>query len=87
MNLMNQFEIKPYNSPLILKPLNNLSGLRSHIISLLVLLLLPAVSSFSQTDVAFWFVAPEITIGHGDYPGGEPVYFRLAERYPIRGEP
>ncbi len=23
-------------------------------------------------------MAPEITIGHGDYPGGEPVYFRVS---------
>lgn len=47
--------------------------------SLLVFLLLAhAVNSFAQTDVEFWFVAPEITIGHGDFPGGEPVYFRVS---------
>ena len=42
------------------------------------LLLTQAISSFSQTDVEFWFVAPEITIGHGNFPGGEPVYFRVS---------
>ncbi len=45
---------------------------------LIILLLTQAVNSFSQTDVEFWFVAPEITIGHGNFPGGEPVYFRVS---------
>jgi PKD repeat protein len=43
-----------------------------------LLFLLQALNSIGQTDVEFWFVAPEITIGHGDYPGGEPVYFRVS---------
>ncbi len=45
---------------------------------LALLLLIPAVNGLGQTDTEFWFVAPEITIGHGDYPGGEPVYFRVS---------
>ena len=45
---------------------------------IVALLLARVINSFSQTDVEFWFVAPEITIGHGDYPGGEPVYFRVS---------
>jgi len=45
---------------------------------LTVLLLAHAFNSFSQTDVEFWFVAPEVTIGHGNFPGGEPVYFRVS---------
>jgi hypothetical protein len=28
------------------------------------------LSSYGQTDVEFWFVAAEITIGHGNFPGG-----------------
>ncbi len=45
---------------------------------LVILLLTQAIKSYSQTDVEFWFVAPEITIGHGNDPGGEPVYFRVS---------
>lgn len=45
---------------------------------LVLFLLTQALNSFSQTDVEFWFVAPEITIGHGNFPGGEPVYFRVS---------
>lgn len=45
---------------------------------LITLLLALAFRGFSQTDVEFWFVAPEITISHGNYPGGEPVYFRVS---------
>jgi PKD repeat protein len=45
---------------------------------LLILLLATAFKAYSQTDVEFWFVAPEITIGHGNFPGGEPVYFRVS---------
>jgi len=45
---------------------------------LITLLLTLAFKSFSQTDTEFWFVAPEITIGHGNFPGGEPVYFRVS---------
>jgi PKD repeat protein len=45
---------------------------------LAILLLIQVFSSFGQTDVEFWFVAPEITIGHGNFPGGEPVYFRVS---------
>jgi len=47
-------------------------------ILLILLLLGHALNSFSQTDIEFWFVAPEITIGHGNFPGGEPVYFRVS---------
>ena len=36
------------------------------------------LNSHSQTDTEFWFVAPEITVGHGNFPGGEPVYFRVS---------
>ncbi|MCP4311973.1 MAG: PKD domain-containing protein [Bacteroidetes bacterium] len=43
-----------------------------------ILLLSRIIQGFSQTDVEFWFVAPEITIGHGNFPGGEPVYFRVS---------
>ena len=43
------------------------------------LLLTQAVNSFSQTDVEFWFVAPEITSGHpSSGGGGEPIYFRVS---------
>jgi PKD repeat protein len=50
-----------------------------HIISLSTLLLLPTLKSFSQTDVEFWFVAPEITYGHpSSGGGGEPIYFRVS---------
>jgi len=45
---------------------------------LAMLLLTQVLNSHSQTDTEFWFVAPEITIGHGNYPGGEPVYFRVS---------
>jgi len=45
---------------------------------LIILLLILAFRAFSQTDTEFWFVAPEITISHGNYPGGEPVYFRVS---------
>jgi len=45
---------------------------------LFILLLVSALKAYSQTDVEFWFVAPEITIGHGNFPGGEPVYFRVS---------
>lgn len=41
-------------------------------------MLTQAINSYSQTDVEFWFVAPEITVGHGNAPGGEPVYFRVS---------
>jgi len=46
---------------------------------LLVLLFgLHSFTGFSQTDVEFWFVAPEITESHGIFPGGEPMYFRVS---------
>ena len=45
---------------------------------LVLLLLLKPVSIFSQTDTEFWFAAPEITIDHGEFPGGEPIYFRVS---------
>ena len=45
---------------------------------LTILFLIQVFSGFCQTDVEFWFVAPEITIGHGNFPGGEPVYFRVS---------
>ena len=51
---------------------------QSRVFLLAILLLVPIVRSFGQTDVEFWFVAPEITIGHGIFPGGEPVYFRVS---------
>ncbi|UCG27910.1 MAG: PKD domain-containing protein [Bacteroidales bacterium] len=35
-------------------------------------------TAFPQTDVEFWFVAPEITESHGIFPGGEPIYFRVS---------
>jgi hypothetical protein len=37
-----------------------------------------AIHVIGQADKEFWFVAPEVTIGHGIYPGGEPVYFRIS---------
>jgi len=33
---------------------------------------------YSQTDTEFWFGAPDITAGHGVFPGGEPIYLRLS---------
>ncbi len=45
---------------------------------LVIVFLLSGINTMAQTDVEFWFVAPEITIGHGDFPGGEPVYFRVS---------
>jgi PKD repeat protein len=57
-----------------------MDAFRLNIILLLNLLLLSVFSSYGQTDVEFWFVAPEITIGHPSNPldnGGEPVYFRV----------
>jgi len=47
----------------------------------ILLLFLPVSLCFPQTDVEFWFVAPEVTISHcqaGTCPGGEPVYFRVS---------
>jgi len=42
-------------------------------------LLAKFINGFSQTDVEFWFVAPEITSGHpSSGGGGEPVYFRVS---------
>lgn len=37
--------------------------------------------ALSQTDNTFWFVAPDITSGHGAsgiYDGGEPIYLRMS---------
>jgi len=44
----------------------------------ILLLSTPGIRTFGQADTEFWFVAPEITIGHGNFPGGEPVYFRVS---------
>ena len=38
-----------------------------------ILLISISFSGFSQTDTEFWFVAPEVTSGHGD----SPISFRL----------
>lgn len=46
-------------------------------ISFLFLLLIQC-GLFAQTDREFWFVAPEVTSGHGNAPGGEPIYFRIS---------
>lgn len=46
---------------------------------IIVLLLAKVINSYSQTDVEFWFVAPEITSGHpSSGGGGEPIYFRVS---------
>ncbi len=45
-----------------------------------IVLLLFAITAFSQTDNKFWFVAPDITSGHDPNPpyvGGEPIYLVL----------
>ena len=51
-------------------------------ISLLILLLLFLQAwGYSQTDTEFWFVAPDITSGHGaggGYQGGEPILLRIS---------
>jgi len=51
---------------------------RSHIFCLLIFLTLPLLKGFSQTDTEFWFVATDITEGHGNDPGGSPIYFRVS---------
>ncbi len=45
---------------------------------LTAIMLMQVLSIHAQTDTEFWFVAPEITEGHGIFPGGEPVYFRVS---------
>jgi PKD repeat protein len=47
---------------------------------LLFPLLIHAISCFAQTDVEFWFVAPEISVGHSSPPGdgGLPIFFRVS---------
>jgi PKD repeat protein len=44
----------------------------------ILFLFVQGIKVFGQTDTEFWFVAPEITEGHGNFPGGEPVYFRVS---------
>jgi PKD repeat protein len=57
-----------------------MSWTKSKLISIL-LLFLPVSLCFPQTDVEFWFAAPEVTASHcqaGTCPGGEPVFFRVS---------
>ena len=42
-------------------------------VGLITLFLFVSLNLFSQTDTEFWFVAPEVTAGHGD----NPIYLRL----------
>jgi hypothetical protein len=60
-----------------------MTGMRLYITSLLLVLLLTPETIFSQTDVEFWFAAPEITESHcggtpATCPGGEPIFFRIS---------
>jgi len=46
-----------------------------YIIFILLLLLIPQ-SFFAQVDTRFWFVAPDVTAGHGTN-GGRPIFLRF----------
>lgn len=47
--------------------------LKNKFVRFLTLFLFVSLNLFSQTDTEFWFVAPEVTAGHGD----NPIYLRL----------
>lgn len=47
--------------------------LKYKVVRFLALFLFVSLNLFSQTDTEFWFVAPEVTVGHGD----NPIYLRL----------
>jgi len=74
-NHSNQIQITPYKQPYSEYEMKIFKKYRFFFF---ILFFLHSIMGFSQTDVEFWFAAPEITEDHGDWPGGEPIYFRVS---------